>query len=221
MNENLYLFIDESGDPGYAIEEGASSQHYAELALQLNDDGLEDCLAHITSWKYVLGKYREPKSLPTGKERKLSRYLAPFVEASDRGNLCCSCVYLLKSDYTGPYLKPSSPSGPNPIWFRNFIHRKLLEFHFGLFLPQGKRIELIFDRYRMSSEAISNLEQYLKDNWNLPIFEYICHVNSVYTEAIQVASQLVNAIKDIAIGTATNDMKELLSFIKLIDITHP
>lgn len=65
------------------------------------------------------------------------------------------------------------------------------------------------------------MEQYLKDNWNLPIFEYICHVNSVYTEAIQVASQLVNAIKDIAIGTATNDMKELLSFIKLIDITHP
>ncbi len=72
----------------------------------------------------------------------------------------------------------------------------------------------------MSSGAISNLEQYLRDNWNLPEFEHICHVNSIYTEAIQVASQLVNAVKDIALGTATDEMKDLLAFISFKDITN-
>ena len=219
-DERLYLFIDESGDPGYTIEEGASSAHYAEIALQFNDNGLDDCLTHITNWKYVLGKYREPKSLPTGRGGQLHRYLTPFIETCHRGDLCCSCVYLLKSGYTGPYLKPSLPGGQNPIWFRNFVHRKLLEFHFELFRPERGKIELVFDQYKMSSGAISNLEQYLRDNWNLPEFEHICHVNSIYTEAIQVASQLVNAVKDIALGTATDEMKDLLAFISFKDITN-
>jgi len=72
----------------------------------------------------------------------------------------------------------------------------------------------------MSSDASRNLEKYLIDNWDLPEFEHICHVNSIYTEAIQVASQLVNAIKDIALGTVTDEMKSLLTFIRLKDITN-
>ena len=54
-----YIFIDESGDPGNILAAGASSKHYAELALQLNsDDSLDDFIAHIVSWKYISGKRR-------------------------------------------------------------------------------------------------------------------------------------------------------------------
>lgn len=66
-----------------------------------------------------------------------------------------------------------------------------------------------------------NLEEYLINNWNLPNFEHICHVNSIYSEVMQVTSQLVNAMKDIVLGIADDNRKTLLDFVILKDITRP
>jgi len=220
MNKRLYVFIDESGDPGNVLEEGASSPHYAELALQINEKAWAYFADHVISWKYVLGKSGEFKSLPSRTDQ-LKRYINPLIELHNRNSLCCSCVYLIKANYTGPYLQPSSTSDQNPIKFRNFVHRKLLEHHFRCFPAYDCEIELVFDRYRMSAEEENNLEEYLINNWNLPNFENICHVNSIYSEAMQVTSQLVNAMKDIILGTADGDRRTLLNFISLKDITNP
>jgi hypothetical protein len=97
----------------------------------------------------------------------------------------------------------------------------LLEHHFSLFPAYDSEIELVFDRYRMSSKEADNLEEYLMNNWNLPKFEHICHVNSIYSEAIQITSQLVNAMKDIIFGTVDDERRALLNFIVLKDITKP
>ena len=167
-----------------------------------------------------MGKFREFKSLPPRADQ-LKRYINPLIELHNRNNLYCSCVYLIKANYTGPYLRSSSTSEQNPIKFRNFVHRKLLEYHFKCFPPYDSEIELVFDRYRMSTEEENNLKEYLINNWNLPNFEYICHVNSIYSEVMQVTSQLVNAIKDVILGTADVNRKALLNFISLKDITNP
>lgn len=220
MNKHLYVFIDESGDPGNVLKEGASSSYYAELALQINEEGWAYFIAHVISWKYVLGKFQEFKSLPV-RDDQLRRYINPFIELYNKKHLFCSCVYLIKANYTGPYLRSSSTSEQNPIKFRNFVHRMLLEHHFGLFPAHDSEIELVFDRYRMSSEETNNLEQYLINNWNLPNFEHICHVNSIYSEVMQVTSQLVNSVKDIILGTANETKRTLLNFIVLKDITKP
>ena len=90
-----YLFIDESGDPGYILLDGASSKHYAELALQLNGDSLSGVIAHMISWKYVLGKLYEAKDLPRGEQ--CQRYLAPILELHHQGKLKCSCVHLFRN----------------------------------------------------------------------------------------------------------------------------
>jgi len=219
MAKHLYVFIDESGDPGYAIgETGASSAHYAELALQIDDEGLVDFLTHIISWRYCQGRFYESKTLPKG--RALARYINPIREIHCRGNLHISCVYLIKEHYTGPYLKPSPATNQNPIFFRNFIHKKLLEFHFGKSSPAKEaEIHLIFDRYTMSRELSRNMKDYLHNNWNLPDFEHICHADSIYTEALQVASQLLIAVKDIILQIANNETQNLLNFIAMKDIT--
>ena len=59
----------------------------------------------------------------------------------------------------------------------------------------------------MKREEVHNLEEYLINNWNLPNFEHICHVNSIYSEVMQVTSQLVNAMKDIVLGIADDNRK--------------
>ncbi len=214
MNKRLYVFIDESGDPGNVLEPGASSPYYAELALQINEEAWEYFIEHVISWKYVLGKFKEAKPLPSRNDQ-FQRYINPFMELYNSKNLFCSCVYLKKAKYTGPYLQSS------PIRFRNFIHRMLLEYHFQLFPAHDNDIELVFDRYRTSIEEENNLKDYLMNNFNLPSFEYICHANSIYSEALQVTSQLVNAVKDLILGTADKNRRESLAFISLKDITQP
>src|SRR3972149_3794769 len=135
----------------------------------------------------------------------------------DGNVLYCSCVYLIKANYKGPYLLESKY---NPLRFRNFVHRKLLEHHFTSFPVRDREIELVFDRYRMNKDEIDNLESYLRGNWNLPQIRYITHISSIYSGVMQVTSQLVSAVKDIILETTDGNIRSLLSFIKLKDITE-
>lgn len=216
MSISNFIFIDESGDPGNKLENGASSKHYAELALQINGDILGDFITHIINWKYVLGQPYETKALPKGLQCK--RYLTPILELHSQGKIKCSCVYLFKEYYTGPYLK-SEP--PQPLYFRNFIHKKLLEYHFTEFpVAHTAGINLIFDDYRLPFEEVRKVENYLQNNWNLPDFRRIIHTNSISNLALQVTSQLVEIIKSIILGTIDDGRKQLLSFITLKDITN-
>jgi len=212
-----YLFIDESGDPGEIASDGSNSTYYAELALGVNKDDFFGLLEHMINWRYIKGRFQEFKKLPGGKD--LHRFLAPVIELHREGIVKCSGVYLDKGKYTGPYLKTTPDKESNPLRFRNFVHRQLLEFHFRNYPSSNNDIEVIFDRFEISKEAFINLEQYIQDNWNLPTFKYISHIDSVYCEALQLAGQLVNAIKDLKFGKANQELEELLMFLPIKDIT--
>lgn len=211
-----YFFIDESGDLGTG--EGDSSKYYAELVLHITDKSIPDIVKHITNWRYIKRFHKEMKVL--GSIQDIETYLTPLATMKEQNIINCSAVYLLKKDYTGPYLKTDSPKGKYPIKFRNFIHRQLLEFHFSEYRPETENLELIFDRFDMSSEAILNLHAYLAGNIRLPSFKYITHADSKYTDFLQIASQLVNCIKDIISKTAGEEENAICNFISLKDITN-
>jgi hypothetical protein len=212
---SVFIFIDESGDPGNILEEGASSPYYSELALQIKKETFNVLAEHIIGWQYMHGRFYEEKSLPKN-PKQLKRYLDPLIHLSDTNDLCCSCVYLFKADYQGPYFHGDKRDVTK---FRNFVHRKLLEYHFQCFPADGNSIELVFDRYRMSKDDRDNLETYLENNWGLPRFTNISHIDSMISGAMQVTSQLVSATKDIILKHGDDNKMRLLNFIKLKDIT--
>ena len=210
-----YLFIDESGDPGNG--EGSSSDYYVELVLDISNEALHSFVTHTTNWRYITRTFHEIKRFP--RNLGLKTFIDPLSQLMDHGYMSCSAVYLLKDNYTGPYLKPSSRKGEDPIRFRNFVHRQLLEHHFAGFPASEETIEIVFDRYDMPREDIVNLEDYLHGNFKLPRFKHISHVDSAYTEALQVTSRLVTRVKDIVLGDSGQEDVETLSFIRLKDIS--
>jgi hypothetical protein len=118
-----YIFIDESGDPGMLAQNGSNSKYYAELALQVGNVGMDALHEHIINWRYIKRINREVKTLPNGIDK--GRFIEPIANMQEGGLIKFSCVYLDKTNYKGPYLNTAEP-----IKFRNFIHRKLLEHHF-------------------------------------------------------------------------------------------
>jgi len=213
MTRHLYVFIDETGDAGDGT--GDSSSYYGELALAIKADCFPDLNRHLLNWRYCRRIIKEMTRPP--KHEDANTFLRPFSELCKNGAFVCSCVYVLKHNYLGPYLRPAE--NYSPIKFRNYVHRRLLEWHFANNHPlNDEKIELIFDRFDMSKEDEENLANYLKNNWNLPPFKHIIHADSEYIEALQLAHQFVNLARDIFMKMATFST-ELLDFVKIKDIT--
>jgi hypothetical protein len=206
-----YIFIDESGDPGKLARDASNSKHYAELALQVDNEGINILHEHITNWRYVRRISREVKSLPGGDDKL--RFIEPIAVMQETGIIKCSCVYVDKANYQGPYLNTAQP-----LKFRNYIHRNLLEYHFDKYPSSDDQIELVFDRFEISKEEIHNLEDYLFKNWNLPNFKYITHINSIYCEVLQLTSQLVNMIKDLKSAHVDQKFKIRLNCLPIKDL---
>jgi len=215
----LYLFIDESGDPGDNDGTGGNSLQYAELALQIKPEYMKELVRHITNWRYVEGIIAEPKKLPDDEGRQRD-YLRPMIELHKAGGIKCSAVYLLKSKYSGPYLKADSPIWNNRIRFRNFVHKQLLEHHFNMYPPtQDDYVVAILDYYRMSRADFENVTFYLRDICELPL-DNLTHLESKCSWVLQTAGQLVNTVSRIPLGSVGESTMQMLSFIALKDITY-
>lgn len=216
MSGRLFLFIDESGDAGY--EKPDSSKYYAELVLSVTDDCLPDLNRPILNWRYCRNLVQEIKRPP--KKGDLTKlFLQPFSELHRMDMIKCACVYLIKEDYKGPYLKDTSYRGKKPNWFRNWVHRQLLEYYFSLHKPTAEYIEIVFDRFEISDKDKAELELYLARNWSLPKFRHITQADSIYVETLQVVSQLANLVQEVILGEATFDYR-LLDFVSKKDITR-
>jgi hypothetical protein len=206
-----FIFIDESGDPGKLAQNASNSKYYSEIALQVDNDGMEALHEHINNWRYIKRVTREVKTLPGGIDK--IRFIEPIATMQEKGTIKCSCVYVDKLTYKGPYLNSAQP-----LKFRNFIHRNLLEYHFKIYPPTDDRIELVFDRFEMSKEEYVNMENYLLKNWNLPDFKYITHVDSMYCEILQLTSQLVNMIKSLKSTDVDRQFKLRMNCLPIKDL---
>ena len=93
-----------------------------------------------------------------------------------------TAVYLDKARYTGSYLKPGGARPPDPIRFRNYVLRRLLETHFRQYELRSGNYELVLDRFEMTPEAMDNLKHYLAGNHRIPTPGHVTHASSLYVE---------------------------------------
>ena len=140
MAKHDYIFVDESGDPGYKIDPESgrllSSSFYIVAALHLSDDAFGTLNKHVAAFRFYSGLSRELK-IPQSQE-SFSKLLDPIRVLSEAGkNIWASVVYLDKLKYTGSYLKPGGSRPADPIKFRNYVLRRLLEHHFKAYKLQS------------------------------------------------------------------------------------
>lgn len=214
-----FLFVDESGDPGYKLEPESgrllSSPYYTTAVLHVCDDSLPLLTQHMANFRFYLGLRKELKSPPGTKE--FTGLMDPIRAFADMGaSIWASAVYLDKARYTGNYLKPGGTRAANPIRFRNYVLRRLLEFHVARHPIQSGQYDLILDRYDMSLEQEENLVDYLAGNSRVPTPAYITHASSAYVEGLQLVHHIASGFKDVAEGGAT---PLELSFVDAWDIS--
>lgn len=214
-----YIFVDESGDPAFKLDPTTgqllSSNFYVAAALHLCDDSFRDLNKHITAFRYYSGLNRELK-IPSEKE-EYGRLLDPIRAMSEAGrNIWASVVYVDKLRYNGSYLKPGGRRPPNPVRFRNYILRRLLEHHFRRYPLQSRQYDLVLDRIDLSREETENLRQYISGNRNIPTPTHITHASSIYVEGLQVVHHIANGYKDVVNG---GPVPVALSFVNQRDLT--
>lgn len=220
MTKHDYLFVDESGDPGFKLDMSAnrilSAPYYTAAVLHIVDDAFRDINRHIANFRFYTMLNKELKIPP--KERSFRSLIEPIgALAENAKGIYASAVYLNKRLNTGRYLKPGGERPQDPIWFRNFVLRCLLEHHFQRYSLQSDMYDLVLDRFDMTAEARNNLEWYLARNPNIPTPNYIItHASSIYVEGLQIVHHIANGYKDAASG---GDVSQALSFVNARNIT--
>jgi len=215
----LFLFIDESGDPGDNDGTKLNTIYYAELAIQTEYGCLSPLVEHIIKWRHDEGISNEPKHIPKD-EGKCQDFLEPIIKLHQSGVIQFSAVYLRKDKYTGPYLKTDSLTWNNRLSFRNFVHRQLLEHHFSLYPKErDDYISAIFDYYRMSRSDFKNITNYLCNICKFRL-DSIVHLDSECSWVLQLAGQLAHAISQAQLGKTPKSITDMLSFVSLKDITN-
>lgn len=214
-----YIFVDESGDPAFKLDPTThqllSSSFYVAAALHLCDDSFRDLNKHMAAFRYYSGLNRELK-IPSEKE-EYGRLLDPIRAMSEAGrNIWASVVYIDKLRYNGSYLKPGGKRPANPVRFRNYILRRLLEHHFRKYQLQSRQYDLVLDRIDLSREETENLRQYISGNRNIPTPTHITHASSIYVEGLQVVHHVANGYKDVVNG---DPVPVELSFVNQRDLT--
>ena len=219
MPRHDYIFVDESGDPGFNLEPGTgrllSSSFYTTAALHLCDDAFRDLNRHVAAFRFYTGLSRELK-IPPDKEQ-FSRLLSPIKALAEGGkNIWASAIYVDKLKYTGSYLKPGGRRPANPERFRNYMLRRLLEFHFQWRPLKSRQYDLVVDRVELTRKQTENLRSYIDGNVNIPTPTHITHAASIYVEGLQVVHHIANAYKDVVAGGSE---PAELSFVKSLDLT--
>ena len=202
MAKHDYIFVDESGDPGYALHpatgELLSTPYYAAAALHVVDDAFRDINRHVSNFRFYTNLNKELKIQPS--RRSYHPLIEPIgVCASDPNvGIYASAVYLDKERYSGRYLKPSQQMPQDPVRFRNFVLRSLLEHHFKMYPLQSNRYDLVLDRVDTNKQYVLGLEEYLAGNRNIPSPNYITHASSIYVDGLQIVHHIANGFKGAA-----------------------
>ena len=220
MPRHDYLFVDESGDPGYTLDRGSgqllSSSYYINAVLHLCDDSFGDINKHVAAFRYYSGLNRELKILPERDE--FSKLLGAIRVMSEGGkHIWASVIYVDKLNYTGNYLKPENRRPSDPVRFRNYMLRRLLEHHFNSYPLQSDQYDLVLDRIDMTIEQMANLRRYLAINRNIPTPTHVTHASSIYVEGLQLVHHIANGYKNVVV--AGSQPPDELSFVNAKDVT--
>ena len=219
MSRHDYIFADESGDPAFTQDPVSgrlsSSAFYIAAALHLCDDSFRHLNKHVAAFRYYSGLSKELK-LPSVRE-EFTKLIGPIRAMAEGGkNIWASIIYVDKLRYNGSYLKPGGTRPPDPVRFRNYMLRRLLEHHFQRYPLQSRQYDLILDRIELTREETENLRQYISGNIYIPTPTHITHAASIYVEGLQVVHHIANGYKSVVGGSHSHPE---LSFVNARDIT--
>lgn len=188
MPNKKLIFIDENGDVGIHRD---SSEHFMIGALVVDHKGVEiirKVFSDFRYWKPFVGELKK-----VIKVKEVNKTLDAIILSNEHINFYY--VNIDKKNYIGPYLKKVKKDDLDTHKFRNFILRNLLE---GIpeIRDRSVEYEVIIDRYISGDDLERNLKDYLQNNYNLPTFESVVQVNSIYCEPIQVMDLIFRGVKN-------------------------
>ena len=220
MAKNDFIFVDESGDTGYALDPDTgnllSKSYYIMAALHVSDVSIRSLNHCVATFRFYTGFNRELK--PPPEKVVFDRLMGPVQELAMRnGDIFASVVYLDKKAYTGSYLKADGSRPQSALYFRNRILRCLLENHFSTYSLMSRQYELVLDRIDMTVGQVEGLRGYLRDQGDIQEPRYITHADSMYVEGLQIVDNIARGFKNLAIG---GRIPQSLSFVSSTDITE-
>ena len=219
MAKNDFIFVDESGDTGYALDpetgELLSKPYYVLAALHVSDDSIRLINHCVAAFRFYTGFNRELK--PPPEQAVFDRLIGPIQElAMQDRRIFASVVYLDKKAYTGNYLKAGGSRSQSALYFRNRVLRSLLENHFSNYNLMSRQYELVLDRIDMNIRQSEGLRAYLRDQGDFQTPRYITHADSMYVEGLQIVDNIARGFKN-AVGGG--QVPQSLSFVNSRDIT--
>lgn len=214
QDQREYIFIDESGDPGFQ----GGSKRYALGALHMDQPTLEVVRHHVAAFRYFGEVKKEFKA--TSWADKLSptalRLLHCMEDLTAPGAVVATAIWLDKATYGanhGPYRTKGKSHE-----FRHFQLRRLLERHRSR-RTWGTKVDLVLDRWGQSKDLKRNLEDYVQGNFCLhPEIENVTFVDSVYCDPVQIIDIYLRLVNRVVDGTATAEEKRLAA--ALMDVTE-
>lgn len=217
----VFLFVDETGDPGHP--DSASSSRYYQLNIAIiHRESLPYLHKHLSAFRYFKDSGKELK-----KHTRDAKLLAGiFDDLVKKSNILFVSFILEKSKYTGPYLKKINKSAfaYDSNKFRNFVVRRSFEHVFSKLVsidPEMNNIEVVFDRYLESETDEESLKKYLRGNYNLPTFEKMVQVDSEYSEAVQVSDFIGRFVKEHCFDGNENMTVDVFDFIRIFILENP
>ena len=214
QDQREFIFIDESGDPGFK----GGSKRYALGALHMDEPNLEMVRLHVAAFRYHGEVKKEFKD--TSWADKLSptalRLLHCMEDLTASGAVIATVTWLDKATYRsnkGPYRDKGKSHQ-----FRHFQLRLLLERHRSR-RAWGTKVDLVLDRWGQSMDLKRNLEDYVKDNFNLrPEIENVTFVDSMYCDPVQIIDIYLRLVHRVVDGAATPEEEKLTG--ALMDVTE-
>lgn len=216
--ERLFLFIDETGDPGHPNHDSASRYYYLNIIVT-GREGVALLNRHLSAFRYFNNANKELKRY----SRQSEQLKDIFQDLQDTGVAGLFSFGIDKSKYIGPYLKRIKKGvlDYDAKKFRNYVVRMSLQCLFEQFpeLKNFGEIEVVFDRYLENEDEQENLTHYLRDNYRLPHFFHILQVDSEYCEPVQAADYLGRIVKEYHIDKKHPD--RLIGFVKIYELNNP
>lgn len=170
----LFVFVDETGDPGADVAKGASA-HFGMALLSVRDEDYRVVRLLLSQVHWLRG-VATPMELPRTYNKSLD-FMRGLKELARHGIVACSGLYLDKADYGGRYLRWSDTSASEtewPYYLRNYLLRHLLQLHFSKNDADGHSVDLVLDRVNLTERQTQNTHAYLNGNPGKPLRESLC-----------------------------------------------
>ncbi len=186
-SSTIFLFIDESGDPGYKTNN--SSDNFNLNFLLIAEDEVNEIEKLVCGFK-LFNNYKKELKAIRGANFKNFFSCMDFLLNNEK--ILFFNLNIEKENYRGPYLESREYND-----FRNFILRQGLEYivKYSKLKDFSGSIEIIFDKYNDSKDYKDGLEKYLLGNYNLPNFSKIIQIDSRYCPCLQVLDIFQKGIK--------------------------